>query len=208
MRHLRLFLLCLTVLCITGNARADDRAKARDAYREGARRFDVGDYRNALDAFKQAYLLYEDPAFLFNMAQCYRLLNDRENALRTYRVYLNRVPKAPNREEIERIIEGLAQTLEKERATASLPPNGSQEPRAEPPAPAVQPSAPVVQPSAPVLVVTHNPPERTPGYKKWWVWTAVGVVAVGVALGVGLGVGLAAPNAPHVTTTDGTVRPF
>ncbi len=194
----------MTVLCVTGNALADDRTGAREAYREGTRRFEVGEYRNALDAFKQAYLLYEDPAFLFNMAQCYRLLNDRENALRTYRVYLNRVPNAPNREEIERIIDGLTQTIEKERATAALPPQGSQEPRPETSAPA-QPS---VQPSAPILVVNHNPPERTPVYKKWWLWTAVGVVAVGVGLGVGLSIGLAAPNAPHATTTDGTLRPF
>jgi len=32
------------------------------------------------------------------------------------------------------------------------------------------------------------PPKKTPVYKKWWLWTIVGAVAVGA--GVGLGVGL------------------
>jgi hypothetical protein len=45
----------VTVLCVTGHARADDRPRAREAYREGARRFDVGDHRNALETELDAY---------------------------------------------------------------------------------------------------------------------------------------------------------
>jgi hypothetical protein len=45
------------------------------------------------------------------------------------------------------------------------------------------------------LVATAPPPRKTPVYKKWWLWTAVGgVVVVGVA--VGLGVGLSGSSGP------------
>jgi tetratricopeptide (TPR) repeat protein len=44
--------------------------------------------------------------------------------------------------------------------------------------------------------------ESTPVYKKWWLWTAVGVVAVGVGLGVGLGLGLSSsPPSAHFGNT-------
>ena len=46
----------------------------------------------------------------------------------------------------------------------------------------------------PALEVTQAPPPRKPLYKRWWLWTSVAAVTVGVALGVGLGVGL---NAGH-----------
>ena len=38
-------------------------------------------------------------------------------------------------------------------------------------------------------MVVAAPPPR-PAYKKWWVWTLVGVVVAGAAVGVGLGLGL------------------
>jgi hypothetical protein len=39
-----------------------------------------------------------------------------------------------------------------------------------------------------------------PTYKKWWVWTIVGVGVAGIALGVGLGVGLQHSFSPNLGT--------
>jgi len=103
-------------------AHADNRAVAREAYKEGTRYFEVGDFQNALEAFKKAYVAYEEPAFLFNMAQCYRLLKNNQEALRAYKLYLRKVPQAPNREEIERLIQQLEIAIEQERITSTMPP--------------------------------------------------------------------------------------
>jgi tetratricopeptide (TPR) repeat protein len=103
-------------------ARADNRTVAREAYKEGTRYFEVGDFQNALEAFKKAYVAYEEPAFLFNMAQCYRLLKNNQEALRAYKLYLRKVPQAPNRDEIERLIQQLEIAIEQERITSTMPP--------------------------------------------------------------------------------------
>jgi hypothetical protein len=60
------------VLGLASSANADDKGKARELFKDGTRLYDVGDYREALQAFKKTYLLYEEPALLINMAQCYR----------------------------------------------------------------------------------------------------------------------------------------
>lgn len=39
-----------------------------------------------------------------------------------------------------------------------------------------------------VVVPVVEPPRRTPVYKKWWLWTIVGVVVAGGAVGVAVGV--------------------
>jgi hypothetical protein len=74
------------------------------------------------------------------------------------------------------------------------------------PAPATLPPAATETPGAksPALQLTQSsaPAERTPVYKKWWLWTIVGGVVV-VGVGVGLGIGLTANSAPstHLGTT-------
>jgi tetratricopeptide (TPR) repeat protein len=73
------------------------------------------------------------------------------------------------------------------------------------PAPAPEASAEPAPSSSPALQLTQSssaPKERTPVYKKWWLWTIVGGVVV-VGVGVGLGIGLSGSSAPstHLGTT-------
>jgi hypothetical protein len=44
--------------------------------------------------------------------------------------------------------------------------------------------------------VTAHASEKTPVYKKWWLWTIVGVVVVGVAVGAGVGATAGGSNSP------------
>ncbi len=74
-----------SVLLASAFARADDKAAAREAYRSGVHHYDFGEYAEALADFKTAYQRYEDPSFLFNIAQCHRQLNQSEEAVRVYR---------------------------------------------------------------------------------------------------------------------------
>src|SRR5512143_3705253 len=88
----------LAVLTATG-ARAEDKAAARAAYAEGTKYYDLNQFEPALKAFEKAYWNYEEPAFLFNIAQCYRQLDRKPEAVKFYRSFLRKVPEAPNRVE-------------------------------------------------------------------------------------------------------------
>lgn len=207
------WILAVGLCLLTGSAFADNRSLAREAYKEGTRQFEIGEYKAALENFKKAYVAYEEAAFLFNMAQCQRLLGEKPEALRSYRLYLRKIPNSPNRAEIENVISSLEAAIEQDKTATALPPTGvdpatgKQRTRttAEPPpfenkpAEAISPPAAVeTAPPPPQPQVVEEKPapkkdESTPLYKKWWLWTAVGGVVV-VAVAVGVGVAASTPN--------------
>jgi tetratricopeptide (TPR) repeat protein len=192
--------LVAVVVSLAALAHAEDKAKARQAFESATRHYDLTEYREALTAFKEAYRNYPDPSFLFNIGQCHRQLGEKEQAIKFFRNYLSKVPNAPNREAVRSVIAHLEQLSEQERRTKSSPPLGTIQPNEATPA--------NTPPTAPLTVTTPSqpPPARTPIYKKWWLWTAVGVVAAGAA--VGLGVGLSASSSQTANTSFGTLHPF
>src|SRR5689334_18816202 len=117
-------LLCLILLAAAPAARADKRDTAREEFQTGARYFEIADYPQALEHFKAAYVAYEDPAILFNIAQCERLLNHKHEALRAYKIYLQKKPDTPNRTEIENIITTLQDAISKDQKASTMPPVG------------------------------------------------------------------------------------
>src|SRR3954451_20971836 len=107
-----------------GPARAAD-GDAAAHYKKGRSLYNISEYRAALDEFKQAYVLHEDPAFLYNIAQCHRQLGNHREAITFYKRFLAESPHAPNRREIERLIGEL-----EEKAAAA--PQGAKEKEATP----------------------------------------------------------------------------
>src|SRR5688572_6331199 len=96
-------LLAVAALCalwLTASLAVADKDRARAAYKRGMQHYNLTEYREALDAFKEAYREFEEPALLFNIGQCHRQIGDKAIAIRFYRNYLNSVPGAPNREEV------------------------------------------------------------------------------------------------------------
>jgi tetratricopeptide (TPR) repeat protein len=175
---LRSFALALTLaIALPGIAHADDEKAARQAYLDGRRLFDLGEFKPALEAFKRAYLNYEAPAFLYNIAQCHRELGEYKEAIRFYRTYLQLSPNADDRVAVETLIAELD-----ERLRSSAPVRATEPPRTGPTAA----SEPVAQ--APPAPVESKP---VPLVRKWWFWTAVGGGAA-LVLAIGLGVGLSA----------------
>src|SRR5215471_679856 len=99
-------IVALGVVTTTLPARAADdaAAKAREHYQKGTAFYDLAKYAEAIQEFEAAYEIKNDPAFLYNLAQSYRLAGNPEQALHFYRTYLRREPKTPNRAEIEKRI--------------------------------------------------------------------------------------------------------
>lgn len=154
---------------------AQDLASARAHFERGQRLFKVSRYREALEEFKESYLVKPDPVFLYNIAQCHRLLGERSEAIMFYRRYLEGAPESRNRAEVEKRIADLE---EANRAAASITP---------PPAAIAPPPPPAPAPTAPEAAVTGRaaPDDHHPVYRRWWFWTGVGAaVAAGVVTAV------------------------
>ena len=160
------------VCALAGVAFADNKEVAKQAYSEGKRQYDLGEYEAALTAFKKAYLNYEEPVFLFNIAQCYRAMGDRAGAVRSYRAFLRNWPKAPNREQVERIVSELEAAIAQDQTVRAAPPQETLSPpksgepptpeaahaEAQPkPAPSMQPEAAPNQTSEPKATATAPP---------------------------------------------------
>lgn len=154
-----------------------DQAKA--SYREGLKRYNLGEYRQALEHFKSGYRLHDDPVLLFNIAQCHRHLGETGDAIRSYRAYLRMNPEATNRADVERFISEL-ESSPSPRAAETTPPV---------PSPVI-PVAPTVSPSEHVLLVSKDTVPQDSDTDKsivqqWWFWSAVGAVVVtGVIVGI------------------------
>jgi hypothetical protein len=178
-----------------GDARVDS---ARAHSQEGDAYYKLEKYANAISEYEQAYLAKPDPSFLYNIAQCHRLMGNGPEAIKFYRRFLKDAPGAPNRAIAEKHIHDLEDAAA--RGTTPPPPSSSPPPIAPltpPPPTAVTPlpsspttlspalSAPEPT-STPVSTTptvesgeTPPPTESHPFYSRWWFWAGVGAVVVG-----------------------------
>ena len=154
----------VVVACFAGSGTAQAApdeshvAEAKQHYAAATKFYNLAEYEGALREFKEAYRAVEDPAFLFNIAQCHRKLGHNQDAITFYRNYLRRAPQTANRAEVERRI------AELERAPAAPPPPGNTPPAAEAPvAPLVldlQTPAAATSPRAEPTLVASPAPAR------------------------------------------------
>lgn len=173
-------------------------------YKRGQRYFDVGEFGQAIEAFKRAYELSGAPELIFNLAQAHRLAGDYQAAQREYATYLRLRPDSPYRKTVERLLSELAlkaaRTPERSHsaALASPPADPSGAPPGAPPpgapevaaltAPAAQ-AAPV-KGAAPISGgALAAPPERLDvtagGAETRWLdkfLPATGIAAGGLAV--------------------------
>jgi tetratricopeptide (TPR) repeat protein len=145
--------LLAVVWCLTGTGSAaaagdpEHVARAREHYAQGSRLFDLSEYDAALREFKEAYRLVDDPAFLYNIAQCQRKLGNLEEAITFLKRFLRHAPNAKNRRDIEHRI------AELEREVAARPAR----PAAPPAQPAGPPAADETRPNAETGVAAPAP---------------------------------------------------
>ena len=97
--------LCLVLASLVARpAFADGNAKAKQLYDEGFRHFNVAEYPQAIDSWKQAYLISKKPLLLFNIAQAYRLSGDCKQAMTFYENYQNSETSIKNQDELDQAI--------------------------------------------------------------------------------------------------------
>src|SRR5450631_212747 len=89
-----------------------DKAVARAHYETATRLYDVREYADALKEYKAAYVAKPDPAFLFNIGQCYRKLDKNAEALDFFQQFLKKSPPDdPNRPLVEARIRNIQSGL-------------------------------------------------------------------------------------------------
>ena len=147
--------VCVLAFALARPAIAGDEA-ASAHYKKGRSLYNISEYRAALDEFKAAYVEHEDPAFLYNIAQCHRQLGNYPEAITFYKRFLNESPKAPNRKEIQRLIAELEGKVGETPPAAAPPPDQAPVANAPPEAPSPAPiplAAP--PPEAPTRAGVH-----------------------------------------------------
>jgi tetratricopeptide (TPR) repeat protein len=165
-------------------ALADRASDAREHYQSATAHFAVGEFAEAATDYQEAFKLKPDPALLYNAAQSYRLAGKPERALILYKNYLQLYPSESNVEQVREQIAKLQETIAS--ASRAKPPETGPAPEPAHPQPSVTPP----EISAPPPTTTASTPateavvekRATPVYRKWWLWTIVGVVAAGGAV--------------------------
>jgi tetratricopeptide (TPR) repeat protein len=110
----------------------EQRERAKKLFDDAEAYYNIGEYDKALSGYREAYLLSKEPALLFNMGQCYRLLGKREEAIKVYRSFIKEAPDSPLRPNVEEIILSLQAELQKGQDPGPQPPQSQALSPAEP----------------------------------------------------------------------------
>lgn len=90
--------------------------KAKAAYNRGS-------FEESLRSFQAAYDIFPHPDMLYRMGLCYERLDEFEAAADHYKKFLAKVPDAPERQRIERIIESLSSRISKAEIVVTTVPD-------------------------------------------------------------------------------------
>jgi tetratricopeptide (TPR) repeat protein len=177
---------------------------AEDLVHASMRDFDLFEYDQALREAVEAYRIDPLPQILFNIGQCHRALNHWDKAELFFQRYLHKVPDAPNRQLVEKLLAEVQQRLKTSEA------------RPSPVEPAPQPiivvsSQPPPQASAQVEIHTESVPPaaaapvatvqvaQSRSSAPWWL---IGTGAVVAAVGTGLTVYEVVAKVPQPTLSQ------
>ena len=160
---------------------------ARGLFQAGKAAYEAGNYTDALSFFEQAHARSGRPQLLFNVGQTADRLRQDEKAIASFRAYLEQLPEAPNRAEVEARIRALEQALAERRRSAETAPVAASLPAPTPEQTAAQAPAAAPRDDA---ALGGEPAQSKPVTQQWWFCTGLGAVVVGgtaVALAVALG---------------------
>ena len=91
------------------------KAEAKRLADEATRKYNLGQFKEALDTYSKAYETFPAASLLFNLGQCHRSLGNHERAVFFYEGYLREKPNAPNRDVVEELLVEERASLTKQR---------------------------------------------------------------------------------------------
>lgn len=163
----------------------DDYAVCAALAAEAREHSQAGRFEEAKRAYLQAYQRRADPRLLYNLARVMHKAGRSYEAATYYKSYIDAGAEG-SKEQQQKAQQYLDQA--KAEAAAAEKPAGLEFSTTQPDAPSSPKEA----------------PKKTPLYRKWWLWTAVGAAVAGIAIGVGLGVASRRPD----STGAIEARPF
>jgi hypothetical protein len=169
--------------------------QARAEFEHGRKAFDEGDYRGAWGFFHNAYRLSGRAQLLYNIGQTADRLGRDVEALQAFKMYLERLPKADNKRDVENRIRALEERVKDSERVPAPPVAGEAPPEPNPP---VEAEPPVTPPPA---AAEPEPPAPPPP-----VASGPRPTRQGFYLRLGLGLGLRRDGISG--GTEGTVSGF
>lgn len=164
-------------------------AEARGLFEAGRAAFADGRFEDALRYFEQSHALSHRPELLYNIGSAADRLQREEQALHAFEEYVERLPDAPNRREVEGRIRVLREHMQRVQAERDAAAAAAAAQAADDAA-----TAPVTDPLA-----TEDSGSGGGVEGEWWFWTLLVVGAAGIA---------AVVTAIVLTQTDTTYPPY
>lgn len=173
--------LVLWVTLATCQLAWGDSNEAKALVGEGNRHYQLGHFVEASLAYEKAYELSSAPGILYNLAQCHRMVGDFERAAFYYQRYLSSAPapipnEAMARQLLAECRQKVAQRAKSEDATRKAEEEVNRAVEARLRADLEVARFEEARKGAAALEVAR--PDNSL-LRKWWFWTAVGVIAVG-----------------------------
>ena len=176
-----LWIVCVCVSLAPRLALAEA-SQARAHFDRGRAFFEVDEYRQAIVEFKAAHIEKPDPAFLYNIAECYRRLGDLSEAHQFYRRFLATAPADDKtRAVVEQRLADLKSVADEPKPGAGDTTTGGDAPALGAPAPRDAPSGVLTQTQTPARPATGD---TSPFYLRPWFLITVGAVVVASAVGI------------------------
>lgn len=109
--------LAIAALVAAGEASADRKAApdkftraASEAFAGATAAEEKGDLRGALGLYQRAWVISPHPSTIYNIGDVQRRLGEVAGAIRSYETYLALAPNAPDRRDVEALLDKLART--------------------------------------------------------------------------------------------------
>ena len=168
------------VLLWTATASADQKTDVAALETSGNKHFELAEYDAAITDFKEAFRISDEPGFLYNIAQAYRLKRDCREAATFYKTYLRRVPTAPNAAKVRERITEMEKCAETQPVAPPPTTTTTTTTAATQPPPTTTAQTTPTEPLEPVDE-PETPPAANP--RGWMKWAGIGALAAGAVAG-------------------------
>ena len=151
----------------------------------------LGDFKQGIEILADLYLDTHDPTYIYNQGRCLEQNGQNEPAILRFQEYLRKADglSPADADAVRKRIDDLQAALDHRGKPALAEPVPAATPAPEATtstqaALSTIPSSAAVVPTPEPLGIAQSepnpePPASPPVYKRWWLWTGVGVVGVG-----------------------------